>query len=101
MALVMGVYKPQVLCRGVFPSEASCRDIIYGMPASTTTQIFGPKSDPAASVKIPHTLGSGKSLRVPVRIERSSPSDFRLLRRQQMRRKPLLRGSWLGYRLLV
>lgn len=56
IALVMGVYKPQVSCRGIFPSDASCRDIIYGMPASTTMQVFGPQSDPAASVKVPHTL---------------------------------------------
>ncbi|KAL9068027.1 MAG: hypothetical protein Q9161_006472 [Pseudevernia consocians] len=59
IALVMSVYKPQVLCRGSFTSDASCRDIIYGMPASSITQVFGPQSDPAASVNIPHVLDSG------------------------------------------
>lgn len=62
MALIMGVYKPQVLCRGLFPQDASCKNIIRGMPASTTMHIFGPQSDPMASVNVPHTLGgSGMS----------------------------------------
>lgn len=76
IALVMGVYKPQVLCRGIFPSDASCRDIIYGMPASTTMQVFGPQSDPAASVKVPHTLDACKLLGMLLRVERPYPSDF-------------------------
>ena len=75
MALVMGVYKPQVLCRGLFPAQASCGDIIYGMPASTTAQVFGPQSDPAASVKVPHTLGSGESLGMLFRGKLLHPSD--------------------------
>ena len=61
MGLVIGVYKPQILCRGVFPPETSCTDILYGMQASTTPQVFGPHSDPTASVNVPHTLGTGES----------------------------------------
>lgn len=72
----MGVYKPQVLCRGVFPSDANCKEVIRGMPASTTMQVFGPQSDPAASVKVPHTLDSGKILSMLARVEWLSPSDF-------------------------
>ena len=101
MALVMGVYRPQVRCRGIFPPEASCSDIIYGMPASTTMQTFGPQSDPAATVNIPHTLGSGKPLNVPVRVEPRTRSDLRIHRRKQMRGANLLRVPWIGYRLLV
>lgn len=61
LALILGTYKPDIACRGAFPSWRSCRDVMAEMPVSTETQIFGPAIDPDAQVVVPHFIESGKS----------------------------------------
>ncbi|CAD6587744.1 MAG: hypothetical protein ASARMPRED_003241 [Alectoria sarmentosa] len=58
-ALILGIYKPEVECRGRFPSSwKSCTNILGQMPASTETLVFGPEEDPNAQVLVPHEIES-------------------------------------------
>lgn len=60
LALILGIYKPDVECRGTFPSWKSCTDVLAEMPASMETLVFGPEVDPDAQVILPHFVESGK-----------------------------------------
>lgn len=58
LALILGIYKPDVECRGTFPSWKSCTDVLAEMPASMETLVFGPEVDPDAQVILPHFVES-------------------------------------------
>ncbi len=54
------MYEPDVECRGDFPAWRSCANVIWEMPVSTETLVFGPEADPHAQVVVPHFVESGK-----------------------------------------
>ena len=56
------MYKPEVECRGDFPTWSSCLNVVGEMPASTEPLLFGPEEDPNAQVLLPHFIESGKQL---------------------------------------
>ena len=57
----MGVYKPQVQCRGALHDPASCGDVLADMPASTEVELFGPRESPHVEQLLPQELVSGMS----------------------------------------
>lgn len=59
LSVVLGIYHPNVQCRGTFgPERTSCRDIVGDMPADETSRIFGPQGDPRAQQKLPMVIES-------------------------------------------
>ena len=56
----MGTYKPNIECRGDFPSRDSCINILTEMPASAETRVFGPEADPSTQVSVPHVIEACK-----------------------------------------
>ena len=63
LSVVLGVYEPDVQCRGTIAwSEfGSCRDVVSDMPADQQARKFGPRSDPSVQVALPFRIDSCKS----------------------------------------
>lgn len=59
LAVIVGSYNIPAQCRGQFKPWESCRELLSDMPATTGKEIFGPESDPAATVKLPQAVISG------------------------------------------
>lgn len=54
LALSLGIFSPNVQCRGSFgPKWTSCRDILGDMPAGTTRMVFGPRNLPEVQQGLP------------------------------------------------
>lgn len=53
MAVIMGIFKPNVRCRGNFESAGSCKDLLAEMPASTKIEVFGPRETPFVDEVVP------------------------------------------------
>ena len=66
LSVVLGVYEPDVQCRGTIDSSewGSCRDILVDMPAGQHETKFGPGSDPSVQVPLPFHIDSCKLERV-------------------------------------
>lgn len=59
--MVLGAYQAAVECRGIFEARESCSTILDDMEVSRTMQVFGPRSDPAAKVRLPALVASSKT----------------------------------------
>ena len=70
MAVVMGVFKPKVQCRGTFRGVHSCKDVLADMLASAEMEVFGPPGTPHLNEVLPQEVVSGK---VPAKSRRISP----------------------------
>lgn len=61
LVVVLGIYEPNVQCRGVFGSEwTSCRDVLGDMPTGKRMLIFGPRSAPEVQQGLPVLIDSCK-----------------------------------------
>ena len=63
MAVIMGVFRPNVHCRGTLDTPGSCRHVLADMPASTDLEVFGPRDAPFVKEVLPQEIVSGKALR--------------------------------------
>ncbi|KAM0804547.1 hypothetical protein BDR22DRAFT_605878 [Usnea florida] len=59
LAVVLGIYQPNVQCRGTFgPEWSSCRDVLGDMPVSKTRLTFGPRNVPGVQQGLPVAIES-------------------------------------------
>ena len=59
LAVILGIYQPNVQCRGTFgPEWSSCRDVLGDMPASKTRLKFGPRNVPGVQQGLPVAVES-------------------------------------------
>lgn len=58
--MVLSTYQAAVECRGTFGPRKTCETILDDMKITQATEIFGPKSDPAAQVTLPAILEASK-----------------------------------------
>lgn len=58
LAVIMGVFKPKVQCRGYFDTPRSCTDILGDIPATPDLEVFGPRDTPFVKEILPQELVS-------------------------------------------
>lgn len=73
----MGVFKPNIQCRGNFDTALSCKDVLADMPASTELEVFGPRDAPFVKEILPPEIISGKSVPL-IRFAPALPSPQQL-----------------------
>ena len=74
----MGVFKPNIQCRGTFDTALSCRDVLADMPASTEMEVFGPRDAPFVKEVLPQEVVSGKKS-APLRRTCTSPQQLTMI----------------------
>ncbi|KAM0796759.1 hypothetical protein BDR22DRAFT_824859 [Usnea florida] len=58
LAVIMGVFKPKVQCRGYFDTPETCTEILADMPATPDLEVFGPKDTPFVKEILPQEVVS-------------------------------------------
>lgn len=59
--IVLGRYKPSVICSTPLPTWRSCGAVMFGMEASPEEKVFGDPSSPHTQVALPAVVDSGKA----------------------------------------
>lgn len=60
LAVVLGIFRPQVRCAGSLHGRSSCGHVLADMPASTALEVFGPPDAPHVKEKLPQEVVSGE-----------------------------------------
>ena len=60
IGIVLGTYEPSLRCRGTILAWESCPAVVYGMEASTKSEVFGLASDPRSEVVLPAKVDAGE-----------------------------------------